>query len=56
MFACGITGHDLIVMTGGTVLTIAEKRMFRLNREPLVIGSFAIAAWVLVKWQLFNAN
>jgi predicted metal-binding membrane protein len=56
MFACGITGHDLIVMTGGTMLAILEKRMFRLKREPLVIGCFAIGAWILARWMLFNTN
>jgi hypothetical protein len=56
MFACGITGHDLVVMIGGTVLTIAEKRMFRLNRKPLVIGSVALAGWIFVRWLLFNTN
>ena len=52
MFACGITGHDLVVMTGGAVLAIAEKRMFRLRRKPLVIGCFALAAWIFVRWLL----
>jgi predicted metal-binding membrane protein len=56
MFACAITGHDLVVMIGGTVLAIAEKRMFRLNRKPLVIGSFALAGWICVRWLLFNTN
>ncbi|HEV3146298.1 MAG TPA: DUF2182 domain-containing protein [Gemmataceae bacterium] len=49
MFACGITGHDLVLMAGGTVLAFAEKRMFRLNRKPLVIGSIALSVWILVK-------
>jgi hypothetical protein len=56
MFACGITGHDLIVMTGGTVLAVAEKRMFRLKRKPLVYGCFALAAWILARWVLFGTN
>jgi predicted metal-binding membrane protein len=49
MFACGITGHDLVVMMGGSLLAIAEKRMFRLSRPPLVVGSFVLAAWILVR-------
>lgn len=56
MFACGITGHDLIVMTGGTVLAVAEKRMFRLKRKPLVFGCFALAAWIFMRWLLFGTN
>lgn len=52
MFACGITGHDLVVMIGGAVLAAAEKRMFRLDRKPLVIGAFAMAAWILAKWTI----
>jgi predicted metal-binding membrane protein len=52
MFACGMTGHDLVVMTGGTVLAITEKRMFRLRRKPLVIGCVALAAWIFVRWLL----
>jgi hypothetical protein len=49
MFACAITGHDLLVMTGGTILALAEKRMYRLNRKPLVIGTLALAAWVTLR-------
>jgi predicted metal-binding membrane protein len=52
MFACAITGHDLIVMIGGTILTVAETRMFRLKRMPLVIGSFALAMWIFAKQAL----
>jgi predicted metal-binding membrane protein len=50
MFACGVTGHDLVVMIGGATLAAAEKRMFRLNRKPLIFGALALAAWILVKW------
>lgn len=56
MFACAITGHDLIVMTGGTILTITEKRMFRLSCKPLVIGSFALAIWILLKLAIIPAG
>jgi predicted metal-binding membrane protein len=56
MFACGITGHDLVVMTGGTVLAIAEKRMFRLRRRPLVIGCIVLAAWISVKCLFSGTN
>lgn len=52
MFACGITGHDLVMMIGGTLLVVAEKRMFRLKRKPLVLGAFALAAWILMKWSI----
>lgn len=50
MFACAVTGHDLVVMIGGATMAVAEKRMFRLNRKPLILGSFALAAWITVKW------
>jgi len=56
MFACGITGHDLIVMAGGTALAVAEKRMFRLNRQPLVFGCFALAVWIFARWLFFGTN
>ncbi len=52
MFACAITGHDFVVMIGGSVLAAVEKRMFRLDRKPLVLGAFALAAWILVKWTI----
>ena len=54
MFACAITGHDLVVMASGTVLAFAEKRMFRLNRKPLVLGSIALSVWILVKLAVFR--
>jgi len=49
MLACAVTGHDLVLMTGGAILAFTEKRMFRLNRKPLVLGSIALSAWILVK-------
>jgi predicted metal-binding membrane protein len=52
MFACGITGHDLLVMMGGATLAAAEKRMFRLDRKPLVFGALLLAAWIVVKWTI----
>jgi len=39
-----------VVMIGGATLAAAEKRMFRLNRKPLIFGALALAAWILVKW------
>jgi predicted metal-binding membrane protein len=56
MFACGMTGHDLIVMTGGTILAVAEKKMFRLKRKPLILGCVALAAWLFARWLFFGAN
>jgi predicted metal-binding membrane protein len=56
MFACAITGHDLIVMAGGTVLALVEKKMFRLRRKPLVIGCFALAAWIFARWLLSGTS
>jgi predicted metal-binding membrane protein len=50
MFACGITGHDIVVMIGGAALAVSEKRMFRLDRKPLVLGALTLGVWVLVKW------
>ena len=47
MVACGISGHDWVMMIGGTVLAIREKRMFRLNRATLVVGSLILAVWFL---------
>jgi predicted metal-binding membrane protein len=48
MFACAITGHNLVLMVAGTALTVFEKRMFRLRRKPLVIAAMLMAAWTLV--------
>jgi predicted metal-binding membrane protein len=49
MVACGISGHDWVMMIGGTVLAVKEKRMFRLNRAPIVVGSIMLAAWFLIQ-------
>jgi len=49
MMACGISGHDWVVMIGGTAMAVWEKRMFRLNREPIAVGSLLLAAWLLVQ-------
>lgn len=43
MLACTLTGHDLAVMLGGTVLALVDKRAFQYERRPLVIGSLALA-------------
>lgn len=56
MFACAVSGHDMILMIGGAWLALAEKRMFRLNRRPLILGSLALAAWLLVKWWFINQS
>jgi hypothetical protein len=47
MLACTITGHNLVMMAGGTVLALVESRMFRLERRPLVVGALLLAAWTL---------
>ncbi|MGH7136215.1 MAG: DUF2182 domain-containing protein [Pirellulales bacterium] len=49
MVACGISGHDWVMMMGGTALAVCEKRMFRLNRAPIAIGSLTLAAWFLAQ-------
>src|SRR6185369_11084639 len=49
MVACAITGHDLALMAGGTLMTTAEMRMFRLNRRFIVLGSVGLGMWVIVK-------
>lgn len=53
MFACGISGHDLPMMFGGSVLAVSEKRMFRLDRKPLILGSLILGAWMFAKSALF---
>ncbi len=54
MFACAISGHDLALMIGGASLAAAEKRMFRLDRKPLVLGALALGAWIFVKWMMIR--
>jgi hypothetical protein len=49
MVACGFSEHDWGLMIGGTALAVWEKRMFRLNRTPIVVGSLTLAAWFLVQ-------
>jgi predicted metal-binding membrane protein len=49
MLACAVTGHDLVLMAGGMALAAIEKRMFRFDRRPLVLGALALAAWTLVR-------
>jgi predicted metal-binding membrane protein len=44
MIACTATGHAAGMMVGGAALVVVEKRMFRLRRSPLVVGSLALAA------------
>jgi hypothetical protein len=52
MMACGVSEHDWVMMIGGTTLAIWEKRMFRLNRAPILVGSLTLAAWLVVKLAL----
>jgi predicted metal-binding membrane protein len=47
MVACTITGHNLAMMLGGTALALLEKRMFRLERRPLVLGALSLAIWTV---------
>ncbi len=49
MLACGISEHDWVMMIGGTILAVREKRTFRLNRSPILVGSLALAVWLLVR-------
>ena len=53
MVACGISEHDWVMMIGGAALAVLEKRMFRLNRAPIVVGSLALAAWFLAQVALY---
>jgi hypothetical protein len=50
MFACGISGHDFIVMICGAILAITEKRMFRFSGAPAAVCSWALAGWLLIKF------
>lgn len=51
MLACTITSHHLVMMGGGLLLVAAERRMFLFKREPLALGSLALAAAVaLLGW------
>ena len=49
MVACGISEHDWGMMIGGTALAVWEKRMFRLDRAPIVAGSLTLAVWFLAQ-------
>jgi predicted metal-binding membrane protein len=47
MVACAVTGHNVVMMVACTTLAVFEKRMFRLEREPLAIGALLLGAWTL---------
>jgi predicted metal-binding membrane protein len=47
MVACAITGHHLLLMVGGTILGAFEKRMYRFERRPLIVGSLLLAVTTL---------
>ncbi len=49
MVVCAVSEHDWVMMIGGTTLAVWEKRMFRLNRTPIVVGSLTLTAWFMVK-------
>lgn len=48
MLACAFAGHDLIAMSGGLVLGIAERWSRRPPKRALLLGSFAIAGYFTV--------
>jgi Predicted metal-binding integral membrane protein (DUF2182) len=48
MLACGLTGHNLIAMLGGTVLGALEFRSFRPPVGRIYIGALMLAGWFLL--------
>lgn len=49
MLACGFSGHNWILMIGGTILAVHEMRMFRLDRTVLFVGSLILSALLLTQ-------
>jgi predicted metal-binding integral membrane protein DUF2182 len=47
MVACAITGHHLLLMLGGAILSAYEKRMYHFRRRPLVVGALLLTVTTL---------
>lgn len=47
MAICALTGHNIFVMIGGTVLALVERRMFRLERGRLFVGTLFVSLLVV---------
>jgi len=45
MLACAFTGHDLVMMAGGTALAFHERRAFRYEPTMLVAAASALGLW-----------